>query len=67
VTDRLVEAVEVLRAVGDQDGGRGQALGEVAVRGVEAQDVPHAGLVGHDDLVGVERVDAELEAGVAQL
>jgi hypothetical protein len=38
----------------------------VPVRAVEAEHVLHAGFVGHQDLVGIERVDAQLEAGVAQ-
>ena len=67
VGDRRVEAVEVVGRVRDQHRRRRQALGEVPVRAVEAEHVLHAGLVGHQDLVGIERVDAQLEAGVAQL
>jgi hypothetical protein len=42
-------------------------LGEVPVGAVQAEHVLHAGRVGHQDLVGIERVDAEREAGGAQL
>ena len=67
VGDRRVEAVEVLGRVRYQHRRRRQALGEVPVRAVQAEHVLHAGLVGHQDLVGIERVDAQLEAGGAQL
>ena len=63
VGDRRVEAVEVLGRVGDQHRRRPQALGEVPVGAVEAEHVVDARLVGHEDLVGVERVDAQREAG----
>ena len=62
VRDGRVEAVEVVGRVGDQHGRRAQPLREVAVVAVEAEDVVHARGVGHEDLVGVERVDAEREA-----
>ncbi len=67
VGDRRVEAVEVLGRVGDQHRRRAQALGEVPVGAVEAEHVVDARLVGHEDLVGVERVDAQREAGLAQV
>ena len=62
VRDGRVEAVEVVGRVGDQHRRRAQPLREVAVVAVEAEDVVHARGVGHEDLVGVERVDAEREA-----
>ena len=60
--DGRVEAVEVVGRVGDQHRRRAQLLRDVAVVPVEAEDVVHARRVGHEDLVGVERVDAEREA-----
>ena len=62
VGDGRVEAVEVVGRVGDQHRRRAQALRDVAVVPVEAEDVVHARRVGHEDLVGVERVDAQREA-----
>jgi hypothetical protein len=67
VGDRLLEAVEVLGRVGDEHGRRAQALGQIAVGSAQAEDVVDARLVGHKDLVGVHRVDAEDEAAFAQL
>jgi hypothetical protein len=61
VRDGHVEAVEILRRVGDQHRRGAQLLRDVAVVPVEAEDVVHARGVGHEDLVGVERVDAERE------
>jgi hypothetical protein len=65
--DGRVEAVEVVGRVGDQDGRRAQALGDMPVVPVEAEDVIHARSVGHEDLVGVQRVDAQREAAGLQV
>src|SRR5215212_5035031 len=62
VSDGRVQAVEVVGRVGDQHGRRAELPRHVEVVPGEAEDVVHAGRVGHEDLVGVERVDAEREA-----
>ena len=53
------EAVEVVRILGDQHRRRAQALGQVDRLRREAEHVVHAGGIGHADVLGVERVDAE--------
>ena len=62
VGDGRVEAVEVVGRVRDQHRRRAQLRRHVPVLPVEAEHVVHARRVGHQDLVGVERVDAEREA-----
>ena len=67
VRDGRVEAVEVVGRVRDQHRRRAQPVRDVTVGAVEAEDVVHARRVGHQDLVGVERVDAEHEAARLQV
>ena len=67
VRDGRVEAVEVVGRVRDQHRGRAQPVRDVTVAAVEAEDVVHASGVGHQDLVGVERVDAEREPARLQV
>ena len=62
VGDGPVQAVQVVGRVGDQHGRRAELPRHMAVVPGEAEDVVHTGRVGHEDLLGVERVDAEREA-----
>jgi hypothetical protein len=61
VGDRRVEAVEVGRCVGDEHRRGAQLARHMTVVPVEAEDVVDARRIGHQDLVGVQRVDAQRE------
>ncbi len=54
-----VQAVEVVRVLGDQHRGGAQVLRQIDRIRREAEHVVHTGRVRHPDVLGVERVDAQ--------